>query len=139
MLFRSLLIANVGDSRAYLWRDGQLTQLSYDQTLANELRRTLGLTDEQMSSYAHKNILTMAVGSSEDVLIQTRAESLAPGDEILLCSDGLYGPVGDAGIAGILQDGGAIEDTVKTLIERAKQDGSEDNITAVLLRWNDHR
>lgn len=130
-----VMIANVGDSRAYLWRNGKLTQLSHDQTLANELRTTLGLTEEQMSGYAHKNVLTMAIGSSDNILICTREEILEPGDEVLLCSDGLYGPMSDAEIEKILAAGGTLQARVKKLIEAAKRAGSSDNITAVLLRY----
>ena len=130
-----VVIANVGDSRAYVWRDGELAQLSYDQTLANELRRTLGLTPEQMSNSGHTNVLTMAVGTGEDVLVHTRTETLAPDDQILLCSDGLYGPIGDAAIAEILAEGCTLPETVAKLVERAKAAQSEDNITAVLLRY----
>ena len=132
-----LVIANVGDSRAYLWRGGQLIQLSYDQTLANELRTTLGLSEQEVQNYAHKNVLTMAVGSTADVLIRTRDETIAVGDVILLCSDGLYGPVGDERLAEVLSPGASLQETVERLVESAKTAGSEDNITAVLLRFVD--
>lgn len=130
-----VIIANVGDSRAYLWRAGNLSQLSYDQSLVNELRVSLGLTEEQIMRYAGKNILTMAIGTSEEVLIRTKEEDLEPADEILLCSDGLYGPVGDHGIAGILASGGSIEERVERLVAAARAAGGPDNITAVLLRY----
>ncbi len=132
-----VIIANVGDSRAYLWRGGALRQLSYDQTLVNELRKRLGLTQEQVDSYAHKNVLTMAVGTTEDVLIQTCEETLAPGDQMLLCSDGLHGPVGDQALAEILAEAGSLRDTLGKLVDRAKAAGGEDNITAVLLQYLD--
>ena len=132
-----IVIANVGDSRAYLWRDGALSQLSYDQTLANELRTTLGLTDEQISTYTSRNVLTMAIGSSENVLINTREETLRPGDQILLCSDGLYGPIGDGAVAQILRQAAPLRPTVEKLVEAAKSAGGEDNITAVLLHYLD--
>lgn len=132
-----VVIANVGDSRAYLWHDGNLLQLSYDQTLANELRRTLRLSEQEISNYTHKNVLTMAIGAMDDVLIHTTEETLVPGDQILLCSDGLCGPVSDEEIAGILSQAGPLRETVEQLVERAKTAGGEDNITAVLLRYMD--
>jgi len=132
-----LLMANVGDSRAYLWRQPNLVQLSYDQTLANELRQSLGLTDEEIEHYDHKNVLTMAIGSGEDILIHTQTETLQPGDEILLCSDGLYGPAGDEAIAKILSQRAPLREAAKQLVEAAKAAESEDNITAVLLRHVD--
>ncbi len=130
-----LLIANVGDSRAYLWRQPHLKQLSYDQTLANELRSSLGLTDEEIEHYNHKNVLTMAIGAGEDVLIHTQTETLEAGDEILLCSDGLYGPTGDQEIARILSQRAPLRQTAEQLVEAAKAAESEDNITVVLLRY----
>ena len=129
-------IANVGDSRAYLWRTGLLTQLSYDQTLVNELRVKFGLTAEEMSNFPHKNVLTMAVGSAEDIMIQTRTETLAPGDQILLCSDGLSGPVPDELMAGILSRETPLRVEADELLEAAKAGGGPDNITAVLLRYH---
>jgi protein phosphatase len=129
-----LVIANVGDSRAYLFRGGELSQLSYDQTLANELRRTLHLSDEQIAEYPHRNVLTMAIGSTDDLAVQTREETLAPGDEILLCSDGLWGAVSDEAIAEILAERRPLRETVEKLVETAKTRRSEDNITAVVLR-----
>ena len=130
-----IVVANVGDSRAYLWRDGALAQLSYDQTLANELRTTLGLTEEQIHSYTTRNVLTMAIGASENILVNTRQETLRPGDRILLCSDGLYGSIGDQAVAQILREAAPLRPTVEKLVEAAKSAGGEDNITAVLLEY----
>lgn len=130
-----LIIANAGDSRAYLWRGGELTQLSHDQTMANELKHALGLSEEQMRRYPHKNVLTMAVGTGEDILVMTREEMLAPGDEVLLCSDGLSGPVGDDGIATALSEQGSLESKLEELIGAARNSGAPDNITAILLRY----
>ena len=81
-----VVIANVGDSRAYLYRDGGLIQLSYDQNFANELRTKLGFSEERVRNMPNRNVLTMAVGSFEHVLVRTHAERLEPGDRILLCS-----------------------------------------------------
>jgi len=134
---RSLWIVNVGDSRAYLWRAGALRQLSYDQNVANDLRTSLGLTDEQIRQYPHHHVLTMAIGAVPEVLIRTHQEELAPGDVVLLCSDGLYGPAGDEGIAAVLAEEGPLIALVARLIDRANRAGGPDNITAVLLRYTD--
>ncbi len=131
------VIGNVGDSRAYLLRNGELSQLSYDQTLANELRRSLGMTDQEVRNYPHRNVLTMAIGSSDNVLVQTREETLAAGDRILLCSDGLSGVVIDETIAEILSAGRPLRETAEQLVELAKDSGSEDNITVVLLHYKE--
>jgi protein phosphatase len=132
-----LLIANVGDSRAYLWRDGAITQLSYDQTLVNELRLRFGLSQEEVANFPHKNVLTMAVGTTADLTIRTREEVLEPGDVILLCSDGLSGPVSEAAMAATLSRDTPLPDLVSQLINQAKAAGGPDNVTAVVLRYND--
>lgn len=131
-----VLIANVGDSRAYLFRDNQLTQLSYDQNLGNELRKALGYSEEQVSKMAHRNVLTMAIGTSEEVLICVREEHLQPGDEVLLCSDGLSGPVPHEEIIELLGSDQPGPERVRQLVERALNAGGPDNITVVLLRYS---
>ena len=133
----SLWIVNVGDSRAYLWREGTLRQLSYDQTVANDLRTNLGLTEEQIRQYPQRNVLTMAVGSAPDVLIRAHREELAPGDLILLCSDGLWRPAGDGAMAAVLAAGGPLPAQVARLVDCANDAGGPDNITTVLLRYQE--
>jgi PPM family protein phosphatase len=132
-----LIIANVGDSRAYLWRDGALTQLSYDQTLVNELRNRFNLSEEEVTNFPHKNVLTMAVGSNPELTIRTRLETLQPGDLVLLCSDGLSGPVSEPEIAATLSRETALKYQVEQLITQAKANGGPDNVTAILLRYDD--
>jgi PPM family protein phosphatase len=132
-----LIIANVGDSRAYLWRDGVLTQLSYDQTLVNELRNRFNLAEEEVANFPHKNVLTMAVGSNPELTIRTRLETLQPGDLVLLCSDGLTGPVSEAAIAATLSRETPLKYQVEQLITQAKTNGGPDNVTAILLRYDD--
>ncbi len=129
-----LAIANVGDSRAYLLRENQLTQLSYDQSLVNELRHNLGLNDEQIKRYANRNVLTQAIGTSENVSIRTNEIDFHPGDVVMLCSDGLHGLVDDAVIHEILADAGSLEVQVTRLIEVAKRAGGNDNITIAVIR-----
>ncbi|MGA2327972.1 MAG: Stp1/IreP family PP2C-type Ser/Thr phosphatase [Bryobacteraceae bacterium] len=132
-----LFIANVGDSRAYLWRDGTLTQLSYDQTLVNELRLRFGLSEEEVRNFPHKNVLTMAVGTTPEVTIRIHEEELAPGDLILLCSDGLSGPVAEEAMAATLSRDAPLQYQVEQLITQAKAGGGSDNVTVVLLRYDD--
>jgi protein phosphatase len=130
-------IANVGDSRAYLWRNGTLTQLSYDQTLVNELRMRFGLSEAEVSNFPHKNVLTMAVGSTPELTVRMRVEELTPGDMVLLCSDGLSGPVTEPAIAATLSHDAPLQYQVEQLITQAKAAGGPDNATAVLLRYID--
>jgi protein phosphatase len=132
-----IMIANVGDSRAYLWRAGTLSQLSYDQTLVNELRLRFGLTEEEVSNFPHRNVLTMAVGTTPDLLVRIHEQILTPGDQVLLCSDGLSGPLNDTGIADILAGSASVREQVEQLVTGAKEAGGPDNITAVLLRYQE--
>jgi serine/threonine protein phosphatase PrpC len=132
-----IAIANVGDSRAYLFANGELRQLSYDQNVANELRTKLGFSEDRLRHIPNGNVLTMAVGSFEHILIRTCTERLAPGDLILLCSDGLYGPVPREAIARILAGPSSLREKAERLIACANQNGGPDNVTVVLLRYGE--
>jgi PPM family protein phosphatase len=128
-----LVIANVGDSRAYLWRGGELRQVSYDQNFANEMRVSLGFSEDKVRKMPNRHVLTMAIGTFDHVLIRTHIDRLQPGDRILLCSDGLHGPVDDATIGGIVGGAATVREKVEQLIECANSNGGPDNVTAVLL------
>jgi PPM family protein phosphatase len=130
-------VANVGDSRAYRLRNQQFEQLSYDQSLVNELRHQLGFTDEQVANFANKNVLTMAVGSNEEVLIRHMETDFLPGDQILLCSDGLHGPVNDPGIVAILLSGKPVAEVLRDLIAASHANGAPDNVTAMLVQYRE--
>jgi len=129
-------IDNVGDSRAYRWRGGVLTQLSYDQNVGNDLRHNLGLTDAQVLNYPQRNALTMAIGSAADLKVRSYEEALEAGDMFVLCSDGLSGPAGESLLAKILSEGGELETMAETMTQAALDAGGPDNITVVLLRWS---
>jgi serine/threonine protein phosphatase PrpC len=129
-----LMIANVGDSRAYLWRGGALKQLSTDQTVAVDLRDKLGFSEQQIAAFANRNVLTMAIGLSDDILIMTRETTLAVDDEILLCSDGLWGPVPHVQIAAIMSQSHSLEEKSNRLVRSANEAGGPDNVTVVLVR-----
>jgi PPM family protein phosphatase len=130
-----VVVANVGDSRAYLFRAGELSQLSYDQNFANELRTKLGFSEERVRNLPNRNVLTMAVGSFEHILIRTHLMELQSGDRILLCSDGLHGPVDHATLTRLLSEPGTLQETVERLIDCANQNGGPDNVTALLLQY----
>lgn len=133
----AMVIANVGDSRAYLFRSNELKQLSYDQNFANELRHQLGLSEERVRTMPNRNVLTMAVGTYEHVLIRIHSFQLQSGDQILLCSDGLHGPVDHGTISQILGETASLREKVERLIQCANLNGGPDNVTAVLLEWAD--
>ena len=127
-------IAHVGDSRAYLYRDGELRLLTSDHSLVEELRRQGRLTDAQAQDHPQRSIITRALGPEEEVEIDTLTVSARPGDVILLTSDGLTTMIKDERIAEILADDESLEDAVDRLVREANEAGGRDNITAVAFR-----
>ncbi|HEV2871481.1 MAG TPA: Stp1/IreP family PP2C-type Ser/Thr phosphatase [Actinomycetota bacterium] len=132
---RHLQLAHVGDSRAYLLRDGSLEQLTTDHTVVGELVRRGRLTPAQAAIHPERSILTRAVGLDPRIPVDTPDPiDLHPGDQVLLCSDGLTEAVPDPRIGEILStepDGTA---ACASLIDAANDAGGPDNITVVLLR-----
>ena len=132
---RHLQLAHVGDSRAYLLRDGSLEQLTTDHTVVGELVRRGRLTPEQAAIHPERSILTRAVGLDPRVPVDTPDPvELRDGDQVLLCSDGLTEAVDDDRIAELLSAGADGEAACRSLIDAANGAGGPDNITVVLLR-----
>ena len=98
----TLTVAHVGDSRAYLYRDGALEQLTTDHSLVGELVRSGRLTEDEAAVHPHRSVITRALGTEEDVEVDTRTLEIAPGDLVLLCSDGLSAMVRDDEIARVV-------------------------------------
>ena len=126
-------VANVGDSRAYLVRDGQIRQISRDHSLVAELVRAGLLTEEQARTHEQRNLIYRSLGSSGEVEVDLFTEPVREGDTLVLCSDGLCGLVDDDELRAIVERGEP-EESVRTLIERANERGGPDNITAVVAR-----
>ena len=130
-----LQLAHVGDSRAYLLRDGSLDQLATDHTIVGELVRRGRLTLQQAAIHPERSILTRAVGLDPRVPVDTPDPlELHDGDQVLLCSDGLTEAVDDDRIAELLSTGTDGEAACRSLIDAANAAGGPDNITVVLLR-----
>jgi protein phosphatase len=128
-------IGSVGDSRAYLVRGGEIRQLTSDHTFVNEQVRAGTLTLAEARQHPARNILTRAVGSQEEVEADMIVHDLAPGDTLLLCSDGLTTMVDDAAILGTVASAGDdVEAACKALVDLANERGGDDNVTVVLLR-----
>ncbi|HYP04634.1 MAG TPA: protein phosphatase 2C domain-containing protein [Bryobacteraceae bacterium] len=128
-----VLIANVGDSRAYVYMGGELHTVTDDQTWVNEVGRRLGIGEDQLKVHSMRHMLTMAIGVSPTLRINSYAVPLETGAQFLLCSDGLHGVVDTTAIGEILASDLALESKCHALIDAAKQAGGPDNITAVLL------
>jgi protein phosphatase len=127
-------MANVGDSRGYLWSKRELFCVTSDDTWVNDVGRGLGLTDEQLRTHPYRNVLTRAVGAEEDVEVKVQEIDLSPGDLILLCSDGLHGIAGEEALLGVLESPGTLREKCEALIQAALNKGAPDNVTAVLVQ-----
>jgi PPM family protein phosphatase len=128
-----LLLASVGDSRAYLFQGGALSPVTEDQTWVNEVGKRLGIDEESLKSHPLRHVLTMAIGVSSPLRILSYKLRPNPDFIILLCSDGLHGVVDLETIRGVLNSVQSFEAKCHFLIDAAKQAGGPDNITAVLL------
>jgi len=130
-------IASVGDSRAYLLDSSGLHTVTDDQTWVNEVGRPLGLDEAALRNHPMRHVLTMAIGASGPLTVNCYSVELEPGSLVLLCSDGLHGPVEAPQLAQILEAGRGgtpLEEICGQLIEAAKAAGGPDNITVILMR-----
>ncbi|MGE5334420.1 MAG: PP2C family protein-serine/threonine phosphatase [Nitrososphaerota archaeon] len=128
-------IANVGDSRTYLLRDGKLTRVTSDHSLVERLVQSGQIDREDVYDHPSRNLIFRSLGAGRaEVDVDIFTERLQPGDALLLCSDGLWEMVRDPQLANILTEVDNATEAVDLLIERANENGGEDNITAVLVR-----
>lgn len=134
---RHAFLAQVGDSRAYLFRQRILTQLTTDQTLVNEMITSGTLTHEQARVHPQRNMITQALGCPQPLVVALGKVALRRGDRLLLSSDGLHGEVPDERIAAILAEGLSPRKTLELLLEAAMARGARDNITALLMVLDD--
>jgi len=125
-----LLLAQVGDTRAYVLRGERLAQVTRDHSLVHEYR-ALGATAEQLAAVP-ANVVTRAIGVKETVEPDLSIVALRAGDVLLLCSDGLHGEIGDDAVARILRASPAPADACDALVAAATRAGGRDNITVVV-------
>ena len=130
----TLVLAHVGDSRAYLLRAGHLRQLTDDHSLVGELIRRGALTPEEALRHPQRSVITRALGAEDGVDVDVLRYPLEDGDLLMLCSDGLTGMVSDAELTRILRAGGDLDGLARACVEAANRAGGEDNITVVLVR-----
>jgi serine/threonine protein phosphatase PrpC len=137
VLFRdkTLYIANVGDSRAYLVRSPYIWQMTDDHSLLNEQIRSGGVKPEESHLFAAKNVITRSVGFEENVFCDVIERAVEPEDYILICSDGLSGLVPDQRICDICLSL-PFDEVPTRLVEEAKKAGGDDNVTTVLLQMS---
>ena len=130
----TIAFAHVGDSRAYLLRDGSLQRLSEDHSLVGELVRKGELSETDAERHPQRSVITRALGTDESVEVDTFAVRAQDGDVFLLCSDGLNTMVPEPAIAGILAGDGAAAALARDLVRAALAGGGEDNVTAIVFR-----
>jgi protein phosphatase len=128
-----LAIANVGDSRVYRYTAGQLEQLTDDHSLVADLVREGTLSPEEAAVHPQRNIVTRALGVNDRVPVDTLTVDPAVGDRYLLCSDGLFNEVAEAGIAAVLRHVDDPAEAADQLVRLAVEGGGRDNVTVVVV------
>jgi protein phosphatase len=128
------VIAHVGDSRVYRFRDNMLSQLTEDHSLLNDYIKMKKLDAGDAGKFPHKNVIVRALGMKESVQVDLLSDHFRLGDTYLMCSDGLSGMINDEGLAEIIANGGDLDKMCEDLIATANVNGGVDNITAVLVR-----
>ena len=130
---RRATIAHVGDSRAYLLRDGRLHRLTNDHTIVAELVARGAIQPDEADRHAYKNVLSRNLGAKATAAVDVNEIELAPGDRLLLCSDGLYGYASSEALHQLIGSTDSATDVVRELIEAALRGGGGDNVTAILI------
>ena len=128
-----LYILNVGDSRAYILRDGVMTQITEDHTYVNSLVKAGLITEREAEQHENRNMITRAVGAEHRIEADFFVVTAAVGDRLLICTDGLHGEVGLDEITEIMCKDETMTDICDELVERAKAKGGNDNITMVVV------
>ncbi len=127
-------IGSVGDSRAYLSSREGLSLITQDQTWVAEVGSRLGLTDEALRKHPMRHVLTMAVGTADELRVDSRIIQMTRGDQVLLCSDGLHGVLDEKTLRDTLDSEKSLPDKCHYLVDAAKEKGGPDNVTVLLMQ-----
>jgi protein phosphatase len=131
-------LGHVGDSRVYLVRDGQISQLTSDHSWVNEQIQSGVISADQARTHPLRNVVTRALGGKPDLQVDMQLHKAQKGDILLLCSDGLTTMIADDEIARVVGDaGGEVEKAANALVASANAKGGEDNITVLLIRFDE--
>ena len=133
VLGESVLVGYVGDSRLYRLREGQLTLLTEDHSLANEYLRLSLIRQEDLPRFAYKNVIVRALGLADHVKVDSFRTDKVSGDRLLLTSDGLTDLVPDETIGAILSEAQSPDDACKMLVDFANEAGGHDNTTVLVI------
>ena len=126
-------VAHVGDSRVYRLRDGRLEQVTRDHSWVEEQVRAGAMTASDARRHPWRNVVTRALSGGDDPEVDVMETALQPGDRWLLCSDGLFGVVGDERIQEVLTNGDPLQAKCQRLVDEANRAGGPDNVTTLLL------
>ena len=132
-----LYIGHVGDSRAYLLRDGELRQLTRDHSLVQQLVDMGRLTAEEAADHPQAAVITRAVGLSTELAVDVETVTPEPGDRLLVCSDGLSGVVEERRLKDCLRSAAGPGEAVNRLIDLANEHGGRDNVTVVVMAFHE--
>ena len=133
---RNVFIAHIGDSRAYVFRQGTLHQLTRDHTLVREMYEAGEITLDQAATHRMRHALTRNLGPHRGAKPDVQELALEDGDRLLLSSDGLHEMVSDEGIAAVLAEGAASHTICQRLIDLALAAGGKDNVTAIVAQYH---
>ena len=128
-----LRVANVGDSRLYVIDDNDITQITRDHSLVEEMVLAGKLSKSEARTHARKNVITRAIGGEEQVEPEMFSIDLKENSKVLMCSDGLTNMLEDAEILSIVRNNSDIEDAARMLIDRANENGGKDNISVIIV------
>ena len=128
------VVAHVGDSRVYLYRNGTLTQITEDHSWVNEQVRAGVLSEADARHHPWRHVVTRALSGGDDPGVDVQELDVKTGDRILLCSDGLSGVVAQEQLAEIVGGGTSLDEICRSLVEAANQAGGPDNITVAMLQ-----
>jgi serine/threonine protein phosphatase PrpC len=129
----SLVIGNIGDSRVYLFRDGQLHRITRDDTLISTLVDEGRISLEKAKAHPLRNVVTLAVGRSKEINVKMIQTQILSGDQLLLSSDGLHGVLSSAEIAEIIGSSHDPDSKAHALVDAAKREGGPDNISCIVV------
>lgn len=127
-------IVNVGDSRAYICRDGQISQITEDHTYVNELVKGGSITKAQAEMHPQKNMITRALGGEDKILPDFYRLETRKNDIIILCTDGLYGELSAEEICGMAAASNSMSALSRNLVQHANGHGGKDNITVICVK-----
>ena len=129
-----MVYGHVGDSRVYLFRGGELRQLTEDHSLVTQLLATGQISEAEAERFIYKHVITRAIGTRRQILADVDGIAMLPGDIFLLCTDGLTDGVGGDQIRTILNTTSDVKEMAQKLVDAALKAGGEDNVTVTLLQ-----